>query len=768
MEREPQYKESDIREFFKPILYHKFGAILIFLISVGLAFLYINLTTPLYQTDSKIEITEASQNALSKDIVLSALTGGSVVNIETEIDIIKSRSLVSKAIEKIGYQVNYFQKDGIKNIELYKESPFIVKVFAVRNPEIYGKLFQIKPIDENRFELSVKQGLLSKLGIKKDDFNYSNTHKFGELIDIGLGILKIEKTTDFPNNIYYFKLNTKEGVVGNILSRLDVIKASKDSYVLKIIYRDNVPQRAYDFVNALIKEYMNQNIELKTMEASKKLEFIDSQLKEINKNLKDAEVKLTNFKESKKIMDISSEAQTTIQKLSEFDKKLAELQIRQRLIENLYNYIIKNENIETISVASFGITDPVLSSLIDRLNKAIEEKTALLVEFTELHPDVQKQSQKIDNLKSQIKLAIENLRNEIKNQILATKSVINRYENFLSQLPESEREFINLKRKFLINEKVYSYLLEKRVEASITKAATISKNRIVDSAILPTSPIKPKKTIILAIGVLLGMMLGVFYGYVREFLDDTIKSKEEIERLTTLPILGLIPKISKRKLEKGIYVLDEPNSVFAEALRQVRTNIQFMIKDNNKNKSILISSTVGNEGKSTITTNLSAILHASAKNVLIVDLDLRKPKIHNYFGLPNSKGITDLILGKLSLDETIKRTSIENLDIITVGTIPPNPGDLLLSDKFKDILKDLKDRYEYVVIDSPPMGSVSDTVFLMKEVDLSLVLFRAGYSKRIFANILDKKVHEFGIPNVGILLNGVDVKEFKYSYGYGV
>jgi capsular exopolysaccharide synthesis family protein len=768
MGREDNYKESNIKEFFRPIYRHKFGAFFIFLISVFLSIAYIYLTTPIYQTDAKMEITEASQSALSQDIVLSALTGRSVVNIETEIDVIKSRSLIGKALEKLDYKVSYFEKDGLKNKELYKSTPFIVKIYAIRNPQIYGQLFQIVPIDEDKFRLSVKESLLSKLGIKDDDFKYSDIHKFGELIDIGLGIIKIEKSIDFPKNVYFFKVNDKNSVINDILSRLDVIKASKDSYVLKVIYRDNVPQRAYDFTNTLINEYMNQNIELKTKEASKKVEFIDSQLKEINKNLKDAEIKLTNFKKSNKLMDISSEAQTTIQRLSEFDKKLAELQIRKRLIENLYNYITKNKNIETISVASFGITDPVLSSLIERLNKAIEEKAALLVEFTELHPDVQKQTQKIENLKSQIKLAIENLRNEIKNQISATKSVINRYENFLSQLPESEREFINLKRKFLVNEKVYSYLLEKRVEASITKAATISKNRIIDSAILPTTPIKPKKTILLAIGVLLGAMLGVFYGYVREFLDDTIKSKEELERLTNLPILGLIPKISKRKLEKGIYVLSEPNSIFSEALRHVRTNIQFMLKGETDNKSILISSTVGNEGKSTITVNLSAILNSTAKNVLVIDLDLRKPKIHNYFGLPNSKGITDLILGKLTIDEAIKKTSIENLDIITVGTIPPNPGDLLLSDKFKDIMNTLKNRYEYVIIDSPPMGSVSDTVFLMKEVDLSLVIFRSGYSKRIFVDILDKKVHEFGINNVGVILNGVDLEEFKYSYGYKV
>ncbi len=767
MERNPQYKETDIKEFFRPITYHKLGVILIFLVSVGLALLYINITTPLYQTDSKIEITEASQSAATKDIVLSALTGGNIVNIDTEIDIIKSRSLVGKAIEKLGYQVSYFQKDGLKNKELYKNSPFIVKVYAVRNPEIYSKIFQIVPIGDNKFKLIAKEGLLSKIGLK-DDFRYSQVHKFGELIDLGLGIIKVEPTIDVPKNVYFFKLNTKEGVVSSVLSRLDVIKASKDSYILKIIYRDNVPQRAYEFVNTLIDQYMKQNIELKTLEASKKLQFIDSQLKEINKNLKDAEVKLTNFKKSNKIMDISSEAQTTIQKLSEFDKKLAELRIKQRLIDNLYNYIIKSNNLETISIASFGISDPVLSSLIERLNKAIEEKTALLVEFTELHPDVQKQTQKIESLKSQIKLAIENMKNEIKNQISATQSIINRYENFLSKLPESEREFINLKRKFLINEKVYSFLLEKRVEASITKAATISKNRIVDRAIMPTSPIKPKKAIILAIGVVFGMMLGVFYGYAREFLDDTVKSKEDIERLTTLPILGLIPAISKRKLEKKIYVLKEPNSPFAEALRQVRTNIQFMVKGKEGNKSILISSTVGNEGKSTITANLSAILHSTAKNVIVIDLDLRKPKLHDYFGLPNSKGITDLLLGKLSVEETIKRTSIENLDIITVGTIPPNPGDLLLSDRFKEILNSLKEKYEYVIIDSPPIGSVSDTVFLMNEVDLSLIVFRSGYSKRIFAQILDKKVNEYGIKNVGIVLNGVDMKEFKYSYGYGV
>ena len=762
-EKNIQVQETSVKEFLRPIFQHKIGFLVIFSISVLLAVLYILMTPPVYQTDATVEVKEVQQTS-AKDLVLSALIGGSAINLDTEIDLMKSRYMIGKALSHIDYKVSYFKFDGFKNIELYKNSPFKVKVILVRNKELFGRPIQIEPLRDGSFELTYGGTALASLGLG-GGFEYQKVHKFGENIDLGSVILKVEKNGDLENTKYFFTLNDKGSLLGKFASNLQVYKTSKDSYLIKIVYQDTVPQRAKEFVNALAKEYINQTIRNKTLAAEQQLKFIDQQLQIINRNLKESEVKLENFKKENRLIDLSTQMNITIQKLSQYDNKLAELEIKERLVDELYNTIVKN-GIDNISPNAFGVNDPVLISLIDRLNKAIEEKKSLLAEYTELHPDVQKINEKIESIKASIKANIESLKNEIQNQKQAVKSIIARYDSLLRGLPESEREFINLKRRYIVNEKIYSYLLEKKVEASIAKAATVANNRIIDEAYLPGAPVKPKKPIILALGILLGLMLGSFYGYVREFLDDTVKSKEDIERLSALPVIGILPKVSKRKLKKQVLSVKEPNSPFAEALRKIRANLQFLSPENKKGKKLLITSTIGDEGKTTTAVNLAPILSFAENKVILLDLDFRRPKVHDYFGFVNSAGMTDLIIGSKKLNEVIRNTQVKNLDIIPAGKIPPNPGDLLVSSRLKEIMKKLEENYDFIVIDTPPIGIVSDTLLLMKEVDVSLIVLKSGYSKRVFIRNIDKLIKDYNIKHTGYVLNYVKPKEIYYGYSY--
>ncbi|NPA52743.1 MAG: polysaccharide biosynthesis tyrosine autokinase [Aquificae bacterium] len=757
------YKETSIKDFLRPILNHKIGFLTILAVSTAIALFYIFTSSYIYRTDATIEIKETKQTP-TRDLLLSVLSGGSIVNLDTEMDLLKSRYMVGRALNHIPYKVSYYKKEGLKYIELYKNSPFKVRVLAVKKNSIFGKRIKLIVKDDRTFVLLYGENFLSKLGIT-DNFEYKNLHKFGENIDLGDVIIKIEKKGKIEKGEYSFQINDKLSFISRILPNLHVFKTSKDSYLVKVAYQDTVPLRAQEFVNALTTEYIKQTIKNKTSSAEQQLKFINKQLEIINKNLKDAEVKLENFKKEKRLMDLETEINTTIQKLSQFDTKLAELEIKERLINELYNTVIEN-GIENISPQAYGINDPVLISLVDRLNKALERKKELLAEYTEMHPDVQKINEKIKSIRSSIKSAIFSLRAEIQNQKQAVINIIKRYDELLRKLPENEREFVNLKRRYIVNEKIYSYLLEKKVETSMAKAAVVANNRIIDKAILPRTPIKPKKPIILAIGLLVGLMLGTFYGYVREFLNDTVKTKEDIEKLSTLPIVGLVPKVSRRKLKKKILSIKEPNSIFTEAIRKIRANLQVLFPKGEKGEKIVITSNIDNEGKTTLAVNLAPILSSPDKKVILLDLDIRKPKVHEYFKLQKPEGILDVLIGRKSIDQVIKKTHIKNLDIIPVGKVNSNSSDFFISQKLKEVLNTLEERYDYIVIDAPPIDLVADTILLMKDSDVSLVVLKAGYSKKAFIQNIDKLANEYKIKNIAYVLNYIKPKDIYYGYKY--
>ncbi|OYY57303.1 MAG: capsular biosynthesis protein [Sulfurovum sp. 28-43-6] len=575
-----------------------------------------------------------------------------------------------------------------------------------------------------------------------------------------LNVIKTKKPQDAK---YRFVILNPENLASMVKGGVSVEQLSRYSTILQISYADNVALRAQEFANALASAYIEQNIDKKTQEATRKLTFVDDQLKKITENLKGSAVKLEEFKISSNTVNLSSKAENIIRQMSENESKLAEITIEEEMLQTLYKQVQSGQNLESI-VAVGSVGGQSLSSMIKELQDAILKKKALRQDYTEMYPEVRKLSDSIGQLKKVIISTIKNLRNSIKERKALFEKSIAEKQKELNQLPADERMYGQLQRKFVVNEKIYSYLLEKRSETAIIKASTVSKNRIIDRALLPEFPIKPKRKLIVLVGLILGLILGIALAFLREFLDDRIKEEEDVTKHTNVPILGNIPHI-KESNEK-VFVSSSPKSAIAESFRNLRTNLQFMAKGT-QGHVIAVTSTVGGEGKTTVCINLGAIMSMSDKKTVILNLDMRKPTLHQRFGLTNEHGMSTLLAGRTKLADAIQHTEYANLDVISSGPVPPNPSELIQSELMEKILEKLREVYDVVILDTPPVGLVTDARTLMHFADTSIYVVRAGYSKKVFLKNVEKISTFKDISGLGILLNDAKMHKNNYGYGYG-
>lgn len=756
--------EIDLRQLFETLRDRKLTIIAIFLsfLFIGAVFAYFS--TPIYQTSATIQIKSEGKASQPSDMMLEAFGFVGAGDIKTEIEIIKSRALAMEALHDVPFGVRYFVKNGLRRTELYRESPFIVSEQKILDEGLYGKVFSFEVTGPDTFRLALAPTLAARLGVEKA-LAYEGEHSFGETITTDFFVLKIDKRGEFESKEYTFSFSNPRMVYENIISKnLNVAQVDKEAAVVQLTYSDNVPGRAQEFVNALAQNYISQSIELKTEQASRTLEFIERQLETVQKNLESSEAKLESFKQTNNTMDISAETKAAIEKMSVFDQQLAQIEIEEDQAERL-NTLIRKGDFSALSLGALGISDPLIANLLQALGEAERKKKAMLVELTELHPDVVQVTGQIERLKHDIVANLASLRQSIAERKRSIEKVIARNESLFKRLPESERTYANLQRSYLVSEKIYSYLLEKQSEASIAKASTVSSNRILDSALMPMKPIKPKKALILAVSGVLGLILGVLVAFVRDYLDDTIKEWEDVTKETSIPVIGSIPFI-KEGIDTRHLVTEDPKSVYAESFRAIRTNLQFMAIYASR-KVILITSTLSGEGKTTISSNIGAVLAMNDKKTVILNLELRLPTLHDVFGLPNTVGMSNYLSGHAELDGIIQHTNVENLDIISSGPVPPNPSELILTVRMKEAIAQLKERYDYVILYTPPVGLVTDALILMNEADISLFVIRANYARRGVAKRFDRTVKSHDIKNVGIVLNALPIKKGGYGYGYG-
>jgi len=749
-------EEIDLKEIFKIISNYKWSIIFITFLITILAGVFAYYKPNIYQTSATLELEPESKGG-SQDILAQALSGDVSSNLETEKEVIKSRYLVHKVIKELNSTTNYIGINKFyKKIYFYKDSPLILRLF--RGEELGYKVI---PKTSTSFILEVKG-----VDDKGNFFEYKKEHLYGKRIKNKYFEVEIDKKKNVPLNMKEYIITVYNSLyyADFLRNNLSVSTPSKKANILRITYNDYVPQRAKDFIDTLTKEYMKQALERKTQEATFTLDFVNKQLEIIKKNLKEASKKLEKFKQRNKTVNVKESITQISTKLAEYENQKSILALKIQAIRELVKQI-RRGNLSTISLAGTGIEDASLSKLIGELQQSLIKKKELLKDYTPSHPDVQKVEARISQLRVMISRSIRNILANLQQQQGIVIQKLKRLEKKLKSLPKQEQDYIGLERNFLFNEKFYTYLMEKKTETEIKKAATISKNRILDSALLPKEPIKPKRKLIMAIGVILGLILGLVLAFIRAALDNTIKEESDIKNKTTAPVVGVVPYYKGAKSERRLVVLESPKSPEAEAFRNIRTNLQFMVK-NRRHNVISVTSTVAKEGKTSITANLAATLHLLKKSTIILSLDLRKPTLHKIFEVSNIKGVSSYLSGNAKKEEIIFNTQYEYIDIIPSGPVPPNPNELIASEELSKLIDELKGKYDYVLLDTPPIGLVADTKVIVQHSDLTLYVIKANYSKKEFLNLINE-LYEKEKISLGVILNGVKVSKKGYGYGYG-
>jgi len=749
--------EIDLKQLFRTIINRKWTIIIVTIIITSLAVLYAYYQPNIYQASSTLELESEKKGGFSQDILADALSGAGGSSLDTEKEVVKSRFLVKQVVEKLNLNKSFIGVNKYyKKIHYYKDRPLNVEFLKGEN-----LVFKITPKTDSSFllETTFKDNNSNKIEYKKE-------HLYNKKIDNKYFSIKVNKDNNSSLDMrYYLVSSVSLAYFADELrnKRLSVSTPAKNADILKISYTDKVPLRTKDFIDELTRAYLKQSLDRKTQEATFTLKFVNEQLKKIEANLKASSKKLEEFKKRNKTVNVKESITQLSQQLAEYENQKSILNMKLNGIKEVVAQIRKG-NLETLTLAGIGIEDQSVGSLIAELQQAMIKQKELLKDYTALHPEVKKVSTRIRQLKKIISKSIKNILVNLNQRKKVIDKKLQQLQAKLKALPKQEQDYIGLERNFLFNDKFYTYLMEKKTETEIKKAATISKNRILDLPLLPKEPIKPKRKLIIAVGLILGLILGVIFAFIREFLDNTIKTEEDIDDMVKAPKIGIVPHYQEGKIDRTLIILDSPKSPVSEAFRNIRTNLQFIISEKG-NSVIAVTSTVAGEGKTSIAANIAGALSLLKKRVVIVNLDLRKPTLHEIFKISNTKGASNYLSGSISMNEAIHKTKYEYIDIIPAGPVPPNPNELIASERLSSLINNLEKDYDIVILDTPPVGLVADSKVIIRLVDIAVYVFRANYSKKEFVKLANELYSNS--TKLAVVLNDVKVSKKGYGYGYG-
>ncbi len=750
--------------FFKYATYWKWY-ILSFLICISCAFIYFKFSIPQYNVFASILVKDAEKGNLSNQLTsfneMGLDLGGVQSKLENEIEILKSRTILSNVVQELKTNISYYDASGIVNKEIYENT--IIKVnFIGGDSSIYNRegAFSVKIISPFTFQLEDKS-------TKKNSIQ-----KFGDKITTSLGQLIIvpvsSNNRSFVSKKIEFTVNKFDKVVDFYRSSIVVEPTNNECSAITISMKVNNMEKGKAIINCLINQHKDDAIQDKNLVGKNTLDFINERLEYLTKELSNVENSVSTFKSNNKIFDLTTNAELFFENESENQQKLLENTTQLKLAEYIYDHVASNKKGELVP-SNIGITNLSIEKMIETVNSLQLERNRLITNSSDRNPIIINLDTQIESVKRNLKESLSNQKNSLK---IANRELIrqnNELSNKLSSAPRQEKDFKEIARQQQVKEALYLYLLQKREETSLSLAITVSNSKIIDEAYSDGNKTGPKKSLVIIISILLSIGLTTIIIYILQLLDSKIHSKSDFMNLG-IPYIGDIP-VSERK-NKLVVGKTERSSV-AEAFRLLRTNINFLIPSSkNGAKSIFITSTLSNEGKSFISLNLAATLGLSGKKVALIGLDLRAPKILQYINEKKSIGITSFIINSNTTlnDICIQIPENENLTIIPSGPIPPNPAELLMTDRLNDLFDELKTKFDYLVVDTAPVGLVADSLLLNKYADMFIYVARANFLDKKLLNIAQNLHDEGKLRNMSLLLNCSDYKRnygYGYSYGYG-
>ncbi len=761
----------DIRQILETIWGLRLWIILSLIICVGIAYAYCLYKTPIYETSCSIMLVseEGSKGAITSEFALmSEFSGMSLQQkMSNELYILKTTSLMQNVVEELNLNIQYFEKERIKNKEFYKNSPLL---FQWENP-VPTAIDEIQPIDINLTLLPDNESfIINELLIKGEEvFLGIRNYQYGEVISTSAGLFSINRIPNIvvSDNTYHIKISNPRSKAKQISDNLTLSQVSQgrsslsgSSDIILITLQEGIHQRSVDILNSLIKNYINDTREFKAASINKSIIFIDSRLSEIERDLGMIETDYSSYRVTRGIVQEASQSQIVLTSDARYRDELTELEVQISLLDMVKGSLLSPNSDYEMIPANLGLKDMGLTAGIEQYNTLVVERNRLLAGSSVNNPRVISANLQLENLREGINVTIENVERTYSLRIDALQNQISRGKKEISNIPTQQLELARLERRQEIIEPLYRLLQQKKEENMISLYALPDNARMMEVPYTIITPIKPNKRNICLVGFLLGFIIppGIFY--TKEFLRRKVSGKQDIEKRTKLPIFAVIPKA-----KEDIALVDFNNKDnITESFRMLRTNMQFI-----QGKVIHVTSSIAGEGKSTISANLAIALAAIGKKVILVGMDLRKPRIHKIFNKSNKVGVTSFLIDKeTDVFNLIMPSGVhDNLDLIMAGPIPPNPSELLSTSKVSDLFKPLCDHYDYIIADTSPCFLAADTFNIAYYADLTLYIVRSQMADlRMIPQI--QEFHNTGkLPKVSIVINAVNFKRNTYGYGYG-
>ena len=692
-------------------------------------------------------------------------------NFDNEVEILKSRTLIKKVVSHLNLYINIAQKQPFGyDIPLYKDTPF----------DVFMTAEEADKLDENIL-LDLTYDTLGKLSAEvsytQDNEKQKAQKSFDKLpaiLPLPIGVITISgrDSLSIPTEPIKLKVTISKptAVAIGYSSALTIEPTSKTSTIAAVSLKNTNVQRAIDFINDLIAVYNIDTNTEKNEVAQKSADFIEERIGIINNELGTTENELAAFKQRAGLTDLSSDAQLALQESSKYEQQYAENATQINLVTYLRDYINNPDNNDEVIPANVGLSDVNLASAIEKYNNLVVERKRLLRTSSESNPAIINLNTGIEAMRHNVKTTV----NSVLKGLQITRNNIDRqsrkYESRISNAPKQEQEFMTISRQQEIKATLYIMLLQKREENAITLAATANNGRIIEEPI-PGGIVSPKGKLIYIIALVIGIGIPISIIYLLNLLRFRIEGHTDVEKLTTVPIIGDIPLTDAGKNgTPTIAVRENDNNIMAETFRSLRTNLLFIMGDPDK-KVILVTSTISGEGKTFMASNLAVSLALLGKKVILVGLDIRKPGLNKIFHLSHKeKGITQYLAAPQSTDlhALIQPSGIaSNLDLLLGGPIPPNPTELLARQSLEDTISTLRKEYDYIVLDTAPIGMVTDTLILSRVADASIYVCRADYTHKTDYQLINELQEHHRLPNLCTVVNGIDMKKKKYGYYYG-
>ena len=774
--REEEHRGFNLAALWKIVVLHWYWIVLSTIVALGAAFSYLKYTRPVYASNMKILVKdEDSRSRMYRGGQLALESMGVISNsngFDNELEILTSSNISQRVIKSLKLYVSYELDGRLRNHELYKNNPYIVDMPENQLVDLHS-LIQLK-IDRQGDGVHVageiyvprsKEPILFERSVKELPGSFNTP----------VGTITLQRNpgvgAELPEKAMYATIMPLEYAAKAYGSRLSVSASSKTTTVAVLNYLDTQPERAIDYLNELFRSYNEDANEDKNEVALKTEEFLKNRISAIREELDATESNLESYKKKNELINLTNDASNALNKLTEYQKEQVELETQLNLVTALLDYVDDPRNAFNVVPSNLGLKDADMSNLLNKYNDYVLQRNRLLKSSSPENPYVKRLTAQLEEMWPTIRLSLKSVRENILTQKRSAEDQYNLFSRRVGEAPTQERSLNNIIRQQEIKVELYLMLLQKREENYISLNSTAAKARVIDDP-RSTGQVSPKTKVILLGALVLGLCFPVGLIYLLGLLRYRIEGREDVEMLTKIPVLADIP-LAPKSLdgELSLAVRENSNDMMEEAFRGLRTNLRFVLSE--KENVIACTSCIPGEGKTFISTNLAMSLALLGKRVIIVGLDIRKPRLVKLFGLSSDhRGITTFLSSDSGdfqdLDKQIHHAVLNpNLDVLPAGVIPPNPGELISREQLDHAIALLREHYDYVIVDTPPVGLVSDTLSAARVADMTIMVCRADYSPRNNFQLINALHHDNKMPKITLVLNGIDLKKRKYGYYYG-